>query len=113
MTVKNLIDELGLSVYNPVNLEREITGGYCGDLLSFVMGSAPCGCAWVTIMGGVNTIAVALLADTACVILAESVQPGEEAEKRAKEQDICLLGSKLDSFELCGRIYALLNKNNE
>jgi hypothetical protein len=43
--------------------EKEITGGYTGDLLSWVMGRASCGNAWITIMSNINIIAVASLLD--------------------------------------------------
>ena len=49
---------------------RELTGGvYCCDLLSIVMGRAPANSLWVTVMGNVNAMAVASLADTACVVI--------------------------------------------
>ena len=38
------------------------------------MGKAPAGCAWITVMGNVNSIAVATLADISCIILADSVE---------------------------------------
>ena len=58
--------------------DREIDGAYVGDLLSWVMGRAQMDNAWITIMTNVNVIAVASLADTACVILAEGVSMEDE-----------------------------------
>ena len=46
---------------------------FCCDLLSVAMGKAPAGCAWVTVMGNMNTLAVATLADAACGIAASSL----------------------------------------
>ena len=40
MTVKELCEKLELKILVEGNLDREITGGYCGDLLSWVMGRA-------------------------------------------------------------------------
>ncbi|MBR6607174.1 MAG: hypothetical protein IKK98_00700, partial [Oscillospiraceae bacterium] len=45
------------------SLEKEADKVFCCDLLSFVMGRAPADCAWITVMGNVNSIAVAVLAD--------------------------------------------------
>ena len=70
-TVQNLIDAIPLTVFHLDDPERPVEGGYCGDLLSWVMGRAPAGGAWLTIMSNVNVAAVAALADTACVVLAE------------------------------------------
>ena len=41
--------------------DKEIECGYVGDLLSWVMGNADAGCAWVTIQTHVNIVAVAVL----------------------------------------------------
>ena len=41
MTVKELSDALELKVFHLEEEDREIEGGYCGDLLSWVMGRCP------------------------------------------------------------------------
>ncbi len=62
MTVKDLI---ALNLFELKNagddadMEREITRAFCCDLLSVAMGKAPAGCAWVTVMANINTLAVA------------------------------------------------------
>ena len=71
MTVRQMIDEMQLTPLTCPDPERVVTGGYVGDLLSWVMGRARSGQAWITIMSNINTVAVASLADVACVILAE------------------------------------------
>ena len=48
---------------------REIAGIFTGDLLSWAMGRAKEGDAWFTVMGNVNAVAVAALADCACIVL--------------------------------------------
>ena len=55
--------------------DREIGGVYIGDLLSWVMGRASADDAWITIMSNINVVAVASLADAACVLFAEGVVP--------------------------------------
>ena len=108
MTVEQLIKELDLKAFIVAEGEREIQGGYAGDLLSWVMGGANVGDAWVTIMTNINVIAVASLADVACVILSESVTPDEEMINVAKAKGINLLGSDKTTFALCGEIGNIL-----
>lgn len=108
MTVAELAESLGAKVICLPNGEREVCGGYVGDLLSWVMGRAPADCAWVTIMSNINVIAVASLADVACVIFSEDVEPDEDALVKAKAQGINLLSVSSGSYEICAKLSELL-----
>ena len=88
--------------------EREIDGVYIGDLLSWVMGRAQMDNAWITIMTNVNVIAVASLADTSCVILAEGVDMPEDLVQTAKEKDVNILRSPDPIYETALRLAALI-----
>ncbi len=80
--------------------DREVTGVYIGDLLSWVMGKAQSGDAWLTIMSNVNVLAVATLTDCACVILTEGVTLEEDIIKTAESKGINILyfsGSSYDA----------------
>lgn len=106
MTVQELIDKGWFQTVNLGDgLEREITTPFCCDLLSIAMGRAPAGCAWVTVMGNMNTLAVAALTDAACVILAEGALLDETAAKKAADQDITVLKTEEPIFEAARRIY--------
>ena len=107
MTVQQLIDALSLTVFHLDDPDRPVTGGYCGDLLSWVMGRAPADCAWLTIMSNVNVAAVAALADAACVVLAEGVIPDAPLQSRAETQGINLLGAELGTYECAVKLGAL------
>ena len=107
MTVKQLTEALGLTVFYIAEPDRAVTGGYCGDLLSWVMGRAPADGAWLTIMSNVNVAAVAALADLSCVILAEGVAPDEALLKKARAQGINLLGTA-DAVYACAKKLATL-----
>ena len=76
MRVEELLEH-GFEALSLPDGGREIDGVYIGDLLSWVMGRAQMDNAWITIMTNVNVIAVASLADTSCVILAEGVEMPE------------------------------------
>ncbi|MCR5809390.1 MAG: hypothetical protein K6G56_07490 [Clostridiales bacterium] len=104
LTVEKLAEKLGLAVIELPEPDREITGGYAGDLLSWVMGRARMGDAWVTIMSNMNVSAVAQLADVACVVFAEGVVPDKEALDRARMHGVNMLGSGKGIFELCADI---------
>lgn len=108
MTVQVMAEKLGLKSFCLPEGDREVSGGYAGDLLSWVMGRAKAGDAWVTIMSNVNIVAVATLADPACIVLSEGVEPDADALVKAEAMGVNLLGSNKDTFALCAEIAALL-----
>ena len=108
MTVEELSRALSLETVVPGDGGREVTGGYCGDLLSWVMGRAPAGCVWLTVMGNVNAIAVASLADTAGIVLVEDAVLDADAKARAEQQEIAVYGTSLPAFETALKIASLL-----
>ncbi len=108
MTVAELASALELIPVSEADPEREITGGYVGDLLSWVMGRASSGDAWVTIMSNANVVAVATLADTAVVVLAEGVTLSDDIVSLARTKGVNIYGSDKSAFYLCGKIAALL-----
>ena len=89
--------------------DREIDGVYIGDLLSWVMGRAQMDNAWITIMTNVNTIAVASLADTSCVILAEGVELPEDIVQTALEKGINVLRSNQPIYETAVQLAGLVS----
>ena len=110
MTVKELVDRQIFRVVNlGEELDREVTKVFCCDLLSIAMGIAPADGAWVTVMGHVNTIAVATLADVSCVIMAEEVSLDEVARARAKEQGVTVLATEEPVFEAALKVYQELH----
>lgn len=78
---------------------REITSVYCADLLSWAMGRAPEGGAWCTVMGNVNAVAVASLADVATIILCEGATLDPDAAAKAKQQGVNIFSTPLPAFE--------------
>lgn len=88
--------------------EREITGVYIGDLLSWVMGRAQSGDAWITIMSNINIIAVASLADTSCIIVSEDVALDEDIKNKANEKGINIISSSFGIYETALALNRLL-----
>ena len=104
MTVNELLTRAELTAAALPDGDREVTGVYIGDLLSWVMGRATSGDAWITIMSNRNIAAVATLADTACVILAEGVVPDEGVAELAEQKGINLLLSSVSAYETALRL---------
>ena len=104
MTVKELCASCGFSEICMPEPEREVSGAYMGDLLSWVMGRADFDNAWITIMSNINVIAVASLSDVSCVILAEGVNLEDEIKEKAVEKGINVLSSPLPSFETAEKL---------
>ena len=104
MTVKQLMDSCGFTAAALPDGDREISGVYIGDLLSWVMGRAGADEAWITIMSNRNIVAVATLADTACIILAEGVIPDEGVAALATEKGVNVLQSDLPAYEIALRL---------
>ena len=108
MTVQKLVDTMGLKVFQIGDLQREIRGGYCGDLLSWVMGRAGADYVWLTIMTNGNVAAVASLADVACVLLTEGVEPDPDLITKAGAHGITLLGCPDGTYEGAVRVASIL-----
>lgn len=108
MTVKELTEKLNLEVLVEGDLDREITGGYCGDLLSWVMGRAQSGDCWFTVMGNINAIAVAVLADCACIVLTENAPLDDDAKARAEMQGVTVLATEENSYTMANILGEIL-----
>ena len=108
MTVKKLIEELNLKTLVEGDTEREVTDCYIGDLLSWVMGRAPADSAWLTVMGNINSIAVATLADVSCIILTENAALDANARAKAEMHDVTILQTEENSYRLAVKLSGLL-----
>lgn len=110
MTVQELINKEIFKIINTGNaLDKEISKPFCCDLLSIAMGKAPVNAAWVTVMGNINTLAVATLTEVACIILAEGAVLDETALKKASEQEITVLGTEQPIFDTALEIYQFIH----
>ena len=104
MNVYKLAEALDLKPLATPDVDREVVGGYTGDLLSWVMGRATADCAWVTIMTNVNTVAVATLVDVSLVIIAENAEIAPDVVERAKEKGVNLYTSEKSAFLLSAEL---------
>lgn len=110
MTVRDLITKLSLETLVEGDLDRPVTGGYSGDLLSWVMGRAKAGDAWLSVMGNVNAVAVCVLADVACLVLCENAALDDHARTRAELENVTVLRSTDTAYTLAFKLGALLER---
>ncbi|QTA87404.1 DRTGG domain-containing protein [Desulfonema magnum] len=111
MIVKELTDQLELQIAaGEKGLSREVLDGYCGDLLSDVMGRAPEGCIWLTVQGHQNILAIAVLREMAAIIIVGGHTPDEDTRQKADEEGIPILLWPKSAFELAGRLWAIIGK---
>ena len=109
MTVAEMNEKLGTEiVVNAGETDRSVTGGYVCDFLSFVIGKAASGDAWITVMGNVNTVAVASLCDVACILLAENTPLDDAAKEKAEQNGIPILRSEKTAYRLAVELSRLL-----
>lgn len=110
MKVRELVEKLGLTVISGADgLDNEISSGYACDLLSDVMGSAQAGDVWITLQTHKNVMAIASLKDLAAVILVKGFKPDADMEAQSNEEDIPVLSTELNTFNINGKLFNLLN----
>ncbi len=106
MKVKELAEKFDLKVVaGHRGLDRDVKGGYSGDLLSEIMGNAGLGCVWLTVQGHQNIVAVAVLREMAAIVITGGGSPSPETIDKADSENIPLLTYKGSAFELAGRIF--------
>lgn len=107
MTVGQLIKNGLFIVLNNGNEDRVINNVFSCDLLSLAMTKDLNCCAWFTVIGNVNTVAVAVHTGASCVIVCEGVQPDEEALRKAREHNVNIFATELPVFEAALKLNAL------
>ena len=105
MNVQELVNRFNLHVAaGNNNLDRQIQGGYCGDLLSDVMANAPAGCIWLTVQTHQNIVPVAVLHEMAAIVLTGGQEPDPETIEKANDEGVPILLWAESAFELAGRV---------
>ena len=104
MTVKELADKYSFEVLCMPEPDREICGGYIGDLLSWVMGRAEASNAWFTIMTNMNIAAVAQLSDVSVVVICEGAMPDDSVISTADAKGINILLSAENAYLTAVRV---------
>ncbi len=109
MQIHELAERLGWKQLTESDgADREALGCYCGDLLSWVMGRAKADDVWLTVMGNINAIAVATLADVSAIVLVEDAALDADALKRANQQEVAIYTTSLPAYETALQVAAAL-----
>ncbi|MFA7462901.1 MAG: DRTGG domain-containing protein [Anaerovoracaceae bacterium] len=112
MTLADIAKKLNLRVLCCTDrLDRVVSGGYVGDLLSDVIANSRAGDIWITRQSHRNIVAVASLKEHAAVILALGKEPDDETLEKATDEGVPLIVTNLSGFEVAGRIYELLTRS--
>ena len=107
MNVKQFVEQFNLYIAAGQNdLEREVQGGYCWDLLSDVMANAPIGCVWLTVQAHQNIVKVALLREMAAIVLTGGQAPDQETIERANQEGLPILMWPGSAFDLAGQAHS-------
>lgn len=109
MKIADIITGLNLKVVSGHNgLSNKITGGYVSDLLSDVIGNAAEGQIWITLQTHQNIIAVGSLKDISAIIIVKGLVPEADTIEKSNIENIPLLSTELDTFNIAGRLFELL-----
>lgn len=108
MTVFEFCKKYGLKTLSQGE-DTQISGGFCGDLLSWVMANAEAGCVWFTVMGNINSVAVASLNEIGAIVLCQGSRMMPDRLEKAAEEGINVFSSPLSCFELAGKLYQDIN----
>ena len=108
MNLNEIVQKLNLKILNRGSgIYQDVKGGYVGDLLSDVIASSKSGDIWVTIQVHENIVAVASLKNLAGIILAKNRSPLNETLENARNEDITLLQTELNSFQIVQKLKEL------
>ncbi|MDO5116044.1 MAG: serine kinase [Synergistaceae bacterium] len=107
MTITEICKALGGEIQCPGIGGREITEAAAGDLLSFIMGTAREGAAWVTVQAHLNVAAVAVLKDLPLIIIASGRKAPEDLIERCTTENIAIVSVPDSIYAVCAKLAAL------
>lgn len=105
MQTKELINNHNFKLLSGTDLDRTISNVYSCDLLSWVMAKGKNDTAWITVQTHNNILAVASLLDFSCIIIPEGIQVDQEIIDKANDQDVVMLSTSLETFEIFKILY--------
>ena len=106
MLVKDAGEKMGLKLLaGKAGTDRELTGVYICDLLSWVMAHGNKGDAWITVQTHSNIIAVAALLELSCIILPEEVE--EDTLQKAEDEGVAVYQSSISAYGIAKELYKM------
>ena len=107
MTVREFAEQNGCRIVTEDSsaLDREITGIYACDLLSWAMAKVSAGDAWTTVHTNLNVVAVASLTGAACVVIPENIAIEASTVERANRHDVPMLSAGTSAADVIVRAH--------
>lgn len=101
MTVEDFAKALSLDIVAGLaGKDKEVTGCYVCDLLSWVIAHAEKGDVWITIHTHLNVMAVAVLKEISCIIIPEGIEVDAKTLAKADHECIPILTSCKDAYKI-------------
>ncbi len=108
MLVKEASEKLGLKLLaGGAGTDKELSGAYICDLLSWVMSHGKKGDTWITVQTHSNIIAVAALLEISCVIVPEDIEVPEDTLNKANEEGVAVFQSSFSAYQLAKELYKI------
>lgn len=105
MKLSDVAKALSLQVHaGEDKLDREVVGGYVGDLLSHVMAKAKAGNIWVTVQAHPNIVAVAVVADLSGIIVAEEIPIDPMTVEKALSKGVPLFSTPANAYAVVANL---------
>ena len=104
MTIEEIVALTGAKIRIP-GKTTPAGGGVVSDVMSHVIAHGFRGMAWITSLANINVLAVAVMKEASCVLLAGGAQMSETVLERARKENITVLESEKSAFELAGLMY--------
>lgn len=109
MKVKEMAQKMKFKVVSGKKfLEKDIKGGYAGDLLSDVLAGSKEGDIWLTVQVHPNIVAVSAMKGHSAILITSSKKVEEETIQKANEEKVVILSTDMNSFEAAAAISEIL-----
>ena len=106
VTVLEMQDKLQLKPLTSMK-NKQVTGAYVCDLLSWVMAQGSAGMAWITVQTHLNVVAVAALKEFSCVIVPEDIEVPKATLDKAEEEGVVFFSSAQTAYGVCRSLAGL------
>lgn len=108
MTVDELCAKLNLEKITACNYDRTVDNCYCGDLLSHCMSNIKSNNIWITVQTNINIVAIAVLTELSCIIIAQDMPIDEKVVSKAASEGVAVMRSEKTTYELCVEVGNLI-----
>ena len=108
MTAKKLAEQLELEPLTSAAGDGVVQGCYVCDLLSLCMSKVQEGDVWITVQANINIVAIAVLTELACIVIAEGMQVADDVLAKANDEGVAIYRSGKSAYALATAVSQLL-----